>query len=204
MGRYCEALNGSLTDGGSCAPATLGRSEWESTLKLSTLWELGDLRTLAIQKLSKIEMREVDQIMLGKEYRVADWLVKGYTKLAERENAISEDEGEILDPKSVIRLVQVREAGIKGSFVKVPNIKSRYTKSRTYDYENAIGSVFAQQIADAERVSEAVDPTICPSIQLVGCPLALLIAQPKRNIMFYMESVIFLVIHVHGLVACRS
>jgi hypothetical protein len=86
MGRYCEELNGSLTDGGSCGPATLGRSEWESTLKLSTLWELGDLRALAIQNLSKIEMREVDQITLGKEYRVAGWLVKGYTKLAKRDN----------------------------------------------------------------------------------------------------------------------
>ncbi|KIM71307.1 hypothetical protein PILCRDRAFT_830429 [Piloderma croceum F 1598] len=77
-------------------PATLGRSEWESTLKLSTLWELRDLRTLAIQNLSKIEMREVDQITLGMEYRVADWLVKGYTKLAQRDNTISEDEGDIL------------------------------------------------------------------------------------------------------------
>jgi hypothetical protein len=202
MGRYCEELDGSMTDSGRCGlgPATLGRSEWESTLKLSTLWELGDLQTLAIQNLSKIEMREVDQITLGKEYRVADWLVKGYTKLAERDNTISEDEGDILGPKSVILLFQVREAGIKGSFVKAAKSKTRV---HSYNYENAIRPVFAQQLADAERVSESVDPTICPSIQSDGCPSASLILQPIRNIMFYMESVIFLVIHVQVRAACR-
>jgi hypothetical protein len=202
MGRYCEELNGSLTDGGSCGPATLGRSEWESILKLSTLWELGDLRALAIQNLSKIEMREVDQITLGKEYRVADWLVKGYTKLAERDNTISEDEGEILGPKWVILLFQVREAGIKGRFVKAAKSKYRSYTLEAYDYENAIRPVFAQQLTDAEPVSESVDPTICPSMQSDGCPSASLSLQPKRNITFYMESVIFLVIHVQVRVAC--
>jgi hypothetical protein len=208
VSKYCEELNGSLTDGGSCGPATLGRSEWESTLKLSTLWELGDLRALAIQNLSEIEMREVDQITLGKEYRVAGWLVKGYTKLAKRDNTISEDEGEILDPKSVIRLFQVREAGIKGSFVKFTTrsrfpTSQNYTLVQSYDYENAIRPAFAQQLADAERVPESVDPTICPSIQSVGCPSSSLILQPKRNVRFYMESVIFLVIHVRVRAACR-
>jgi hypothetical protein len=146
-------------------------------------------------------MREVDQITLEKEYQVVDWLVKGYTKLAERDNTISEDEGDLLGPKSVILLFQVREAGIKGSFPKVA--KSKYIRLQSYDYENAIWPVFAQQLADAERVSESVDPTICPSIQSYGCPSASLILQPIQNIMFYMESVIFLVIHVQVRAACQ-
>jgi len=181
----------------SRGPPTIGGYEWEAVLKLSTMWECGDTRTVAIQELSKIKIGEAEKIMLSKEYGVASWLFKGYTELAKREEIVSEEEGEILGPETVVRLLRVREAGIKASFVKAGC--KNHLKRTEHNYEDAIREMFAQQLTDAEQPHASVDPTVPPSQCHDDHPPALL---PKRNEKFYMKSIVFLVRRIRVRVPC--
>jgi hypothetical protein len=163
----------------------MGRPEWESALKLSTIWEFTDIRDLAIRELSKMDIG-VDAIMLGREYSVASLLLQGCVKLAKREETISTEDGQMLGWETAIQLFQVREAGIKATYGrKGDKIKP------TYDYESRIRSIFAQQLADAEVAQVPVDPTTLSSTCVDNCPLAP--SKVERNGKFYMENIIFLV-----------
>ncbi|EAU81191.1 hypothetical protein CC1G_11273 [Coprinopsis cinerea okayama7 len=75
---------------------TLTESEWISVLKLSTRWYFNDLRKVAIAELSKnkVEMDPIQRVCLAKAYHVYDWLLEGYEALVEREEPITEEEGE--------------------------------------------------------------------------------------------------------------
>jgi hypothetical protein len=59
----------------------LSKAEWTSVLKLSTKWFFNDLRELAISQLSSIWISPIDRICLAKEYRVYDWLLRGYEQV---------------------------------------------------------------------------------------------------------------------------
>jgi hypothetical protein len=63
---------------------TLTKDEWISVLKLSTRWLFNDLRKLAITHLSATQMDAMDRISLAKEYRVYDWLLRGYEQVTYR------------------------------------------------------------------------------------------------------------------------
>jgi hypothetical protein len=62
----------------------LSKGEWISVLKLSTKWLFNDLRKLAISQLSSLSIPAIDLICLAKEYRVYDWLLKGYERVVSR------------------------------------------------------------------------------------------------------------------------
>jgi len=84
-------------------------NEWISVLKLSTLWEMKDIRTKAIAELSKTKMDAVDQVLLARSYDVGDWLLEGYTTLVKREANLSSKEAERLGYETAFRLCQKRE-----------------------------------------------------------------------------------------------
>ena len=88
----------------------LTRDEWESVLKLSTLWEFEDIRKEAIAELSQLQVDAVDKVMLARSYRVGAWLLEGYTSLVKRETNSSSDEAARLGYETAFRVCQRREA----------------------------------------------------------------------------------------------
>lgn len=85
------------------------REDWVSVLKLSTMWDFLDIRKLAIQELSKMEISTVDKIILARDCKVAEWLLSGYNELAKRSETISLDEAARLGWEATVRIFQVRE-----------------------------------------------------------------------------------------------
>ncbi|KAJ6618890.1 hypothetical protein B0H10DRAFT_1947289 [Mycena sp. CBHHK59/15] len=89
------------------------KDEWISVLKLATMWYFLDLRGLAIKRLAGQLTDSVERIVLARKYDVADWLRRGYTDLARREQGISADEAALLGWECAFRISQVREEAIK-------------------------------------------------------------------------------------------
>jgi hypothetical protein len=87
----------------------MGREEWISVLKLSTLWAFGALRQKALDQLSRIEMGPIDKVMLARDYRVEAWLIEGYSGLIYRRDSLSSEERKKLGYETTIRLYEQRE-----------------------------------------------------------------------------------------------
>lgn len=68
---------------------------WESALKLSTKWRLLDVRNYAIETMSTLNLSHAEMVRYGREYKVSDWLIKGYLGFATRESPL--DEGDVND-----------------------------------------------------------------------------------------------------------
>jgi hypothetical protein len=169
----------------------MGQLTWVSALKLSTMWGFIDIRDLAIQELLKIDMEATVMVVLGKVYGVESLVLRGYVELAKRTESISTEEGQRLGMDTVIKLYEVREAGIKASFVKTKTFYKRTTEQ--YNYDNHIRLSLASQLAEASVPQAPVDPTIPSSQRLDDGPLASTASKPVRNGKFYMESIVFLV-----------
>jgi hypothetical protein len=87
--------------------------EWESVLKLSTMWDFRETRKLAIRELSKDGMMDLTmKVGLARQYKVPDWLIEGYEGLIKREKTISDTEAEQLGLLTVARLFRIREESI--------------------------------------------------------------------------------------------
>ncbi|KAF9268509.1 hypothetical protein L218DRAFT_917291 [Marasmius fiardii PR-910] len=91
-------------------PADLNRGQWISVLKLSTFWELSEIRTLAISEVSKTNLSFMDKIALGRRYRVKEWLSGGLTGMVDPLSSLpSLDEMQAnLGTETVMQLLYVR------------------------------------------------------------------------------------------------
>jgi hypothetical protein len=92
----------------------LTSAEWTSVLRLSTMWELAEVREKAIAELSSLMPGDFhhllfDKIMLAKECKVRQWLIDGYVELVVRQRIISVEEAEVLGWETAARLLRVRE-----------------------------------------------------------------------------------------------
>ncbi|KAK0241225.1 hypothetical protein EDD85DRAFT_901611 [Armillaria nabsnona] len=70
--------------------APKSENEWLSALKLATMWGMSNIRRTAINKITQLKsMSDVDQVILGKDYAVVDWVISGYQALTKRKTIIS-------------------------------------------------------------------------------------------------------------------
>ncbi|KAJ2916101.1 hypothetical protein MD484_g4354, partial [Candolleomyces efflorescens] len=69
----------------------LSKEQWISILKLATMWDMAELRKLAIEKLSALKLTPTEKVQLGLKYKVASWLVVGCTALIQDERCNSLD-----------------------------------------------------------------------------------------------------------------
>lgn len=131
--------------------------EWTSVLKLSTLWKFGKLRREAIEELTKLLVGSpAEQVALGREYRVEDWMVKGYTELIQREPALTQKEKEKLGAPITIKIYEAREVtfrtgnGVKkiGNFNGCRDLNS---------VDNLVKSGFGEELDDASYDGEAIE-----------------------------------------------
>ncbi|KAF7370264.1 hypothetical protein MSAN_00657600 [Mycena sanguinolenta] len=115
----------------------LTKDEWISVLKLSTQWHFVDARSLAIEELDKhSEMGVVDRILLAQKYGIAGWLRLGYTTLAQRSNAISQEEAEKIGWKTAFLLGQVREDALSQAYRQTQALYQNTRPRRPYDSED--------------------------------------------------------------------
>jgi hypothetical protein len=70
------------------------------------------IRTLALQELSKTEMITTDKILLARECKVASWLLSGYDDILRRPHAIPVADLEVLGWETAAKLLQIREQDI--------------------------------------------------------------------------------------------
>ncbi|PBK73989.1 hypothetical protein ARMSODRAFT_906583 [Armillaria solidipes] len=69
---------------------SLSKDEWLSVLNLATMWGMVDIRRMAINEITKSKsLSDVDQVILGREYAVVDWVISGYRALTKRKTIVS-------------------------------------------------------------------------------------------------------------------
>ncbi|TFK23598.1 hypothetical protein FA15DRAFT_593953, partial [Coprinopsis marcescibilis] len=82
----------------------LTKDEWISVLRLSTRWFFGEMREVAIRKLTEMEMDPVDRVCLGKELHIHTWLLTGYEDLVARIEIITEEEAERIGWRAALKV----------------------------------------------------------------------------------------------------
>ncbi|KAH6897666.1 hypothetical protein BKA70DRAFT_1198662 [Coprinopsis sp. MPI-PUGE-AT-0042] len=63
--------------------AELSKDGWVGVLKLSTIWQMHHIRTLAIKKLSSLDLDAPQKIVLAREHKVPPWFLEGLKTLAQ-------------------------------------------------------------------------------------------------------------------------
>jgi len=90
----------------------LSDSEWIGVLRLSTMWEMTDLRGKSITNLR--QLAAMDKVLLGKEFRVKEWLLRGYESLIDDSlQNPAQWETWNLDWETKARLLSVREQALR-------------------------------------------------------------------------------------------
>lgn len=84
-------------------------AEWESVLKLATMWEISSLRERAIKNLDKVGLQSVEKIRLGESYMMGRWLFRGLYELANAEGGMDVETMTCLGHERVNKLWQIRE-----------------------------------------------------------------------------------------------
>ncbi|KZP27539.1 hypothetical protein FIBSPDRAFT_928062 [Athelia psychrophila] len=138
-------------------PINMTVREWTSVLKLSTLWRFGELRHEAIEELTKLLVDSpAEQVALGREYRVEDWMRKGYTMLLQRESALTQKEREILGAPITVKVYEAREATFRtGNGAKK---YGGFNGSRDLaSVDNLVISGFGEELNDASYDGEAIE-----------------------------------------------
>ncbi|KAK7472380.1 hypothetical protein VKT23_000496 [Stygiomarasmius scandens] len=89
--------------------ANRSQEEWNSILKLATLWGFPNIRCLAIEHLSKMKLDAFTNIELGRKYSVSQWLRNGYMELVKRFDTLTREEVKVIGCSSSIGVFRVRE-----------------------------------------------------------------------------------------------
>jgi hypothetical protein len=73
------------------------------------MWDFFDVRKVAIEELSQVEMNSMTKVLLAREYKIQQWLFAGYQELAKRDETISFPEAERVGKDTAILIFQIRE-----------------------------------------------------------------------------------------------
>ncbi|KAH6908522.1 hypothetical protein BKA70DRAFT_1038176, partial [Coprinopsis sp. MPI-PUGE-AT-0042] len=88
----------------------LAKEEWTSVLKLSTVWQMDQVRQLAIKQLSGLDLSPMEKVLFAREYRVLKWLAEGVSTLAAGFSEYKfEDIAKELGWETTARILSVRD-----------------------------------------------------------------------------------------------
>ena len=79
--------------------------EWSSALKLSTMYELSDIRDEVFEVLENVKLDGERRVILGREHKVAAWLMNGSKEVVE-ENVKSHTQ---LDKEAAKAVTKIRD-----------------------------------------------------------------------------------------------
>ncbi|KAF7966343.1 hypothetical protein HWV62_38967 [Athelia sp. TMB] len=95
--------------------------DWSVVLRLADSWDFKSIRALAIKQLAPIATA-IDKIVLGKRYKVDEWLFDGYYAVCARHSPLTEEEGDRLSNRDVVRIFTTRETlGIPKGLASIPS-----------------------------------------------------------------------------------
>lgn len=87
----------------------LTQDEWLSALKLATVWEMADVRRMAITEITQLRsMEDIDKVVLGRKDAVVNWVISGYMGLTSRSGAVSIDDVSRLTLPTCLQLWEVQ------------------------------------------------------------------------------------------------
>jgi hypothetical protein len=90
------------------SPPLSSKSEWTSVLHLSHTWNFPSIRSLAVRHLFSLTT-PVDRVVIGRKYDIEHWLRPAYEAICEREEWLSEAEGERLGLRDVLKIGRARQ-----------------------------------------------------------------------------------------------
>jgi len=145
-------------------PVTMDREGWSSVLKLATMWGFGELREEALEELGRVEMEPTDKIILGRNYKVENFLVDGYMELVARDDMLTSEEKIKLGYETSVLLYEKREDTFRRGLSQ-PRYNSGYyatNGTRVFDnLEAEIREMFREELTDAKYGGNAMaEPTI--------------------------------------------
>ena len=92
---------------------------WVSLLAFSTRFFCDKIRARSIRELEAIQSRvdPIERIVLAVRHNIPQWLSGAYQELCQRQDSLSEAEGERLGLSTVIKLMRAREILLCGSSI---------------------------------------------------------------------------------------
>ena len=113
------------------------------------MWGFQEIRDGAIKSLSEMSIDAVEQVLLGRDYNIPEWIIKGYLELIEREMKLSWTEASALGFETAWLLTGIRESTFSNGVEK----SSRRWQGRQLDTVEAdICRTFSNQLKDAGYV----------------------------------------------------
>jgi hypothetical protein len=90
---------------------TFPLESWISLLSFSTRFICDKIRARSIREIESVQSRvePVERIVLAVRHNVSQWLSRAYQELCQRQESLSEEEGEKLGLSTVIKLMKARE-----------------------------------------------------------------------------------------------
>lgn len=100
---------------------------WVSLLAFSTRFVCDKIRARSIRELEAIQssVDPIERIVLAVRHNIPQWLNEAYQELCQRQDSLSEEEGEKLGLSTVIKLMRAREILLCGSDMRDPRFLSR-------------------------------------------------------------------------------
>lgn len=125
---------------------------WIALLSFSTRFICDKIRARSIREIESIQSRvdPIERIVLAVRHSVPQWLTGAYQELCQRQESLSEEEGEKLGLPTVIKLMRAREMLLSGSDMRDPRFISRV--SRTPGMSSTSSYLARMQLLDSEPV----------------------------------------------------
>ncbi|KAK0459152.1 uncharacterized protein EV420DRAFT_305526 [Desarmillaria tabescens] len=109
----------------------LSPEEWLSILKLSTMWEMTEIRNTAISHIMErpLEIDATERISLGTKYDVSTLVTSGIVSPVNQQEGVSEKQTEVLGYEMALRIQSIRVKLLEKlrSFTVFPDIQVRIT-----------------------------------------------------------------------------
>ena len=100
---------------------------WIALLGFSTRFVCDKIRARSIREIEALRSRvdPTERIVLAVRHNVPQWLSGAYQELCQRQDPLSEEEGEKLGLSTVIKLMKARETLLSGPDLRDPRFASR-------------------------------------------------------------------------------
>ncbi|KAJ3510395.1 hypothetical protein NLJ89_g4697 [Agrocybe chaxingu] len=124
---------------------SLSKEEWFSVLTLSNQWYFRRMRAVAIAELNTMTgFSSIEKITLGRNLKVASWVVQGFLELILRavEVGISDDEAKKISLMTTIDLLRIRESKAAG---KVSSTTSSIVAMIETKFKEELGFIRAEE-----------------------------------------------------------
>ncbi|KAK2467419.1 hypothetical protein APHAL10511_000654 [Amanita phalloides] len=84
--------------------------EWMSVLKLAAQWDMGDIKTKAVQQITPmLENAPAKQVKLSLEHGIDEWLLLGLNRLVQREEPLNKNDVDMIGLDYALKVMTLRE-----------------------------------------------------------------------------------------------